>query len=113
MEREEIKPYLHRRLHEEHAFWSYDKRSCQAMSDWNLIQFVLIHLDIDDIDLLFKVYSKKQIKRVWLTELVPQGEYLINMNLCFACIYFDIKRPAQYLKAMKTYQTRRIWIEHS
>ena len=31
-----------------------------------------------------------------------------NMNLCFASLYFGIKRPVQYLKAMESYKMNRI-----
>lgn len=89
-------------MHEEHAFWSFDKASCHDLPERELIKYVLIHLDLDDIRLLFDIYPKKRIKRVWLDELVPQGDYLISMNLCFALLFFDIKRPSQYLKSMET-----------
>jgi len=108
MTKEQIKPYLLKRLQKEHAFWSYDKSSCQEISDGNLIKHVLIKIDIQDINLLFDIFSKQKIKRIWLDELVPQGDYLRNMNLCFAVLYFDIKRPLQYLKAMETYKMNRL-----
>lgn len=38
---------------------------------------------------MFKIYSKKQIKSVWRDELVPQGDYLISMNLCFTLLLRD------------------------
>jgi len=113
LEKEKIKSELLQKLHDTHAFWSYDKTSCRTLSDWNLIKFVLIYLDINDIDLLFQIYPKQKIKQIWLKELVPQGDYLKNMNLCFANFYFDIKRPVQYLKAMETYQINRKWIKLS
>lgn len=104
LEKEKIKSELLQKLHERHAFWSYDKSSCQTISDWNLIKFVLIHLDIDDIDLLFTIYPKSKIKKVWIEEVVIQGAYLRNMNICFANLYFDIKYPIPYLKRMETYK---------
>jgi hypothetical protein len=105
MEKEKIKSELLQKLHEKHAFWSYDKSSCQTISDWNLIKFVLIHLDIDDIDLLFTIYPKSKIKKVWMDELVIQGNYLRNMNICLANLYFDIKHPIiPYLKRMETHK---------
>jgi hypothetical protein len=110
--KEKEKSELLQKLHTNHAFWSYDKTSCQTISDWNLIKFVLIHLDIDDINLLFKIYSKRKIKRVWLDELVIQGDYLKNMNLCFATIYFDVKHPVSYLKRMETFQLNKKWKKH-
>jgi len=107
MTKDQIKSYLLNQLQKAHAFWSYDKSSCQEISDYNLIKHVLIKLDLQDINLLFDVFPKRKIKRIWLDELVPQGDYLRNMNLCFACIYFDIKRPLRYLKRMETYKINR------
>ncbi len=97
-----IKTYLEKQLQEANAFWSFDKSSCHDLSDRDLIRYVLIHLDLEDINYLFELYPKKLIKQVWLEELVPQGDFLISMNLCFAVVYFGIKKPIQYLKSMET-----------
>ncbi|GAB6012023.1 hypothetical protein [Viscerimonas tarda] len=104
----DIKRYLEQKLHKAHAFWSFDKQSCHHLSDKDLIKYTLIHLDLDDTGLLFDIYPKKQVKRVWLDELVPQGDYLISMNLCFALLYFDVKKPLQYLKSMETRHFNKI-----
>ena len=101
---EEIRRFLLKRLFEEYAFWSYEKESCEKISDYSLIKHVLIHLDLEEINLLFKIFPRRLIKRVWLDELVPQGDYLKNMNICFAIVYFDIKQPVTYLKRMETYK---------
>lgn len=103
-----IKPYLEQKLHKANAFWSFEKKSCHDLSDNDLIKYVMTYLDLEDIKLLFNIYTKKQIKQVWLNELVPQGDYLISMNLCFALLFFDIKRPLQYLKSMETLHFRKI-----
>ena len=100
--KDDIKLYLEKRLIEENSFWSFDKLSCQNLSDWNLIKQVLIRLDLDDIKYLFQLYPKKKIKQVWLQELVPQGDFLSAMNICFALLYFDAKKPRQYVKTMET-----------
>ena len=107
MNNAEIRQYLQNKLLEEHAFWSYDKDSVKDISDWNLIKFVLIHLDLDEINLLFQIYSKSRIKKVWLKELVRQGNFLRNMNLAIALLYFDVKEPVSYLKRMETYYLNR------
>ncbi len=104
---DKIKSYLVAKLHEENAFWSFDKSSGLELDDWNLIKYVLIHLDLTEIDLLFEIYPKGKIKRVWLDELVVQGDYLRNMNICIANLYFDIKHPVPYLKRMETYYLNR------
>jgi hypothetical protein len=99
---DEIKRYLEKRLIEEKSFWSFEKSSCQNLSDWNLIKYVLIRLDLDDIKYLFQLYPKRKIKEVWLEELVPQGDYLLSMNICFALIYYREKKPRQYVRSMET-----------
>jgi hypothetical protein len=107
LDKEKIKSELLQKLHDNHAFWSYDKSSCRTISDWNLIKFVLIHLDLDDIDLLFTIYPKNKIKKVWREEVAIQGDYLKNMNICFANLYFDIKHPIPYLKRMESYKINK------
>ena len=100
--KDNIKQYLEKKLIEENAFWSFEKASCQTLSDWNLIKYVLLRLDLDDIKYLFQLYPKEKIKQVWLQELVPQGDYLLAMNICFALLYFGAKKPRQYVRTMET-----------
>ena len=100
--KDDIKQYLEKRLREEHAFWSFKESSCRNLSDWNLIKYVLLRLDLDDIKYLFQLYTKEKIKQVWLQELVPQGDFLSAMNICFALLFFDAKNPRQYVKTMET-----------
>lgn len=104
----EIKQYLTKRLIEENCFWSFDKSSAQELSDWNLIKYSLINLDLDDIKHLFSIFPKKLIKQVWIRELIPQGDYLRNMNLCFALLFFNAKRPKSYVKSLETRQLNNI-----
>lgn len=106
--KEEIKAYLVECLLNENAFWSYEKESCERISDYSLVKYTLRHLDLDEIDLLFNIYPKRYVKNIWLNELVPQGDYLKNMNICFAVVYFNIKHPISYLKRMETYKLNRI-----
>ncbi len=106
--KDKIKSYLLAKLQKENVFWSFDKNSCQQLSDWNLIRYVLIYLDLPEIDLLFKVFPKGKIKRVWLDEMIIQGDYLRNTNICLANLYFDIKHPVPYLKRMETFYLNRI-----
>jgi hypothetical protein len=105
---DKIKHYLMKRLIEENAFWSFDKGSLQCLSDWNLIKYSLIHLDLEDISYLFSVFSKRMIKKVWIAELIPQGDYLRNMNLCFALLLFDAKRPLVYVKSLETRKLNKL-----
>ena len=98
----DIKLYLEKRLMEENSFWSFEKISCKNLSDWNLMKYVLLRLDLDDIKYLFQLYPKEKIKEVWLQELVPQGDYLLAMNISFALLYFGARNPRQYVRTMET-----------
>ena len=50
---EEIRPFLIKKLKDEHRFWSYESDSVNDVPDDILIEKVLIYLDLDDIDKLF------------------------------------------------------------
>lgn len=105
-----IKNRLLDNLKAEGALWSYNNEvlSAETFDDELLIELVLRHLDLDDIALLFKIYSYNMIKRAWLERLVPQGEYLYTLNRFFAWYYFKAKRPDSYIKAMATRYYNRI-----
>ena len=98
-------------LKQEGAYWSYDKGSVTAetVSDERLIADVMRYLDLQEIDMLFKMYSSAKIKKAWLDLLVPEGDYLYSLNRFFAWYYFDIKRPSQYLKSMQTRRINRLF----
>ena len=85
------------------GFWSYDKTSVREnMSDDQLIEAALEKLDLDDIDLLFRLFPAKKIKDVWHRTMVVQGDYYYSLNRFFAWYYFGIRYPDRYLKAMMT-----------
>ncbi len=47
------------------GFWSYDEKSVREnLSDEQIIEGVLAKLDLEDIDLLFRLFSAKKIKAV-------------------------------------------------
>jgi len=94
------KKFLFNRLKKENAFWSYAPSSVllKNMDDDTLIEKVLLHLDIDDINRLFALYPKAKIKKVWRTRLCPLEPYYNGLNRLFAYIYFDVKNPDRYIK---------------
>lgn len=97
-----IRQALIEKLLSDKVFWSNDTAKLPDISDDVLIAETLIHLDIHDINHLFKIFSKRQIKKVWLEKLIPQGEYLTELNRLLAWLYFDIKKPDIYLKSALT-----------
>lgn len=97
-----IKCQLLAKLKQEHCFWSYAEETISNIPDDILIEKTLLHLDLEDIDQLFKIYSYRKIKRVWLDHLVPQEEYLYTLNRFLAWYYFKVKHPDRYIKSMIT-----------
>ena len=102
--RDRIKCELLLKLKEEGAYWSYPETNISAdlISDDRLIADTLLYLDLDEIDSLFKIYTKKAIKKAWKEYLVPQGDYLYTLNRFLAWYYFDSKSPDQYLAWLQT-----------
>lgn len=93
------------------GFWSYDKTSVREnMSDDQLIEAALEKLDLDDIDLLFRLFPAKKIKDVWRRTMVVQGDYYYSLNRFFAWYYFDIRYPDRYLKAMMTRRLSKLTV---
>lgn len=107
MQNNDIKPYLIERLKQEHCFWSFNQDSIKSISDNVLVEMVMIHLDIDDINLLFRMLPYAKVKRAWLENVVAQGERYHLMNTFFAWYYFHAKRPQSYVKAMATKMLNR------
>lgn len=99
-----LRLHLFEQLKREHAFWSYDPESVSPdrISDDQLFALTMRHLDLDDINAMFATFPYKAIKKSWLANLVPEGDYLHNLNYLLALKYFKVKRPSQYLKSMET-----------
>lgn len=108
MSQNDIKHILTDKLRSENRLWSYDSASIDMLPDEILVEKVLLYLDLDDIGLLFKLYSFQFVKSVWLSRLVPQGDYLYTLNRFFAWYYFKVKRPDAYIKAMATRYYNRV-----
>ena len=78
------------------------------ISDEALIEHVLIHLDIDDINKLFSCYGYNKVKREWLYRVAPLGERYRSLNVFLAWYYFGAKRPEAYVKGIETRHINRI-----
>ena len=102
-----VKKELFRKLKDNHCFWSYDVSKMKSISDESLIEHVLLYLDLDDIDKLFQLYPFQQVKKVWIENVVAQGEMYYVLNKFLAWYYFRIKSPGPYVKAMATRQLNK------
>ncbi len=99
--KEKLRKELFNKLIESKAFWSYSNVNYAGISDDLLIQKVIIHLEINDIQKLFMLYNKTQIRKVWRNELVIQDPHYRSLNLLIAKLFFNIKKPEAYLNKVK------------
>ncbi|GHT11559.1 hypothetical protein AGMMS4956_04770 [Bacteroidia bacterium] len=82
------------------AFWSYEPSSVtiNTTSDDLLIEKVLLHLDIDEINTLFTIYPKQHIQEVWEKQMCVHEPRYHRLNVFLALVYFGIKNPGRYIE---------------
>ena len=99
------------KLKEERAFWSYapEAVSPETTNDSQLITMTLRYLDIDEINILFSLYPERVIRKAWIENLVPEGEYLFTLNRFLAWYYFKAKRPDSYIKGLITRHNNKLF----
>lgn len=107
-----IKQELIRKLIDGNRFWSNDTNNGQEIPDEILIEKSLVYLDIEDINQLFKLYSRRKIKKVWRNRLVIQGDYYKMLNRFLAWMYFDIKKPDQYINRILNDHDKKLQCIH-
>jgi len=98
----EVKRGLINRLKKANAFWSYQADAIKDVPDDILVELVMLHLDLDDIDKLFDIYPYKFVKKAWIENVVAQGEMYYVLNKFFAWYYFKMKKPGAYVRSMAT-----------
>lgn len=101
-QKERQKRHLVRHLKKANAFWSYNLDSIKDVPDDILVELVMLHLDLDDINILFDIYPYEFVKKAWIKNVVAQGEMYYVLNKFFAWYYFKMKKPGVYVKAMAT-----------
>jgi hypothetical protein len=103
-ENENLYKSLINKLHKENAFWSYDTSKIDQISDDALIEKVLLHLDIDDIQILFKLYPATKIKKVWKEKMLSQEPMYHGLNRLYSFLFFNIKQPDRYISNFNSKQ---------
>lgn len=96
-----IRNHLCNQLVAKNAFWSYDVDSFDVIPDEEIIEKCFTALDMEDIDLMFELYSRKYIQQVWRERMAIQGEYMQMLNIMIAMYYFNIKEPEKYLARLE------------
>ena len=101
MDNKQLRNKLKKKLIKENAFWSYDKSSIVVIPDDVLIEKVLLHLDIEDVQALFYLFPKKEIKKVWQDVVLPRDPLYRNINKLYAFMFFNIEHPDRYIRYYK------------
>ena len=78
------------------GFWSYSGIP-EHMDDDSVIEASLVHLDLEDIPMLYGIWSKAHIKKVWKERLVSQGKRMNILNYILAVKLFAINNPDKYI----------------
>ena len=99
--KQSIRNHLCKQLVAKNAFWSYDVNSFDVIPDEEIIEKCFTTLDMEDIDLMFELYSRKHIQQVWRERMAIQGEYMQMLNIMIAMYYFNIKEPEKYLARLE------------
>ena len=97
VQKKRIRSRIANQLIHEGVFWSYAKPLVSKIPDNLLIEKVLIHSDIPEINNLFKVYSRHKIEAVWRHQLLPQLSRYRGLNRFLAWAYFKKKDPDQFI----------------
>ena len=108
MNKNQLRKGLEQKLIEENAFWSYDKSSIEIIPDDVLIEKVLLHLDIEDVQALFFLFPKKEIKKVWQDVVLPREPLYHNINKLYAFMFFDIEHADRYIRYYKNKHIKSI-----
>ena len=98
MDKQSIKNGLIGKLIEEKSFWSYSLPPKEQIDDDTLIEKSLLNLDIEDINLLFKVFPRERIQKVWENNILVLEPYYHNLNVFFGWFYFGIDNIDNHLK---------------
>ena len=95
-----VKRDLINHLKKANAFWSYQVDAIKDVPDDILVELVMLHLDLDDIDKLFDIYPFKFIKKAWIENVVVLGDRHYELNKFLAWYYFGMKKPRAFVKSM-------------
>lgn len=92
-----LKKQLIKKLIGINAFWSYDvSTDSNSIHDNLLIETTLLYGDVDEIQLLFSIFSKNSIRQVWEAKLIPDDRYY-KLNFYLGLCFFGIKNIRAYI----------------
>ena len=81
----------------QNIFWNIEKNS--TVDKETMIENTIKYGDFNDIIKLFKVFSKQEIKKIWLKTMANDTRF-IKTNLMIARIFFDMDVESDYFKRL-------------
>ena len=78
------------------GLWSYQGIP-EHLDDDSIIEAALVHLELEEMPLLFQIWSRAHIKKVWKERLVSQGRRMNILNYILAVKVFEVNKPDNYL----------------
>jgi len=69
----------------------------------------LLHLDLEEISLLFRLFPTRKIKRIWKEKMLRREPLYHNLNILYAFLFFRIKDPDRYIRQFVDDQNRRFY----
>lgn len=103
-----LKRELVEHLLKAYAFWSYANIVAEKIPDEELIEKVFIYLGFREISMLFELYNRDFVHKVWRERMAVQGDYLFALNVMIALYYFNIKQPERYLKRVENEHIKQL-----
>ncbi len=92
---------LFNKLKNKGIFWSYSKDiTYKEIGDRLFIEYLLKYGDFYDIALGFRLFGKRQIKKVW-EEILVGDQRFIKLNLMIARVFLDMSVESDYFKGVK------------
>ena len=84
-----------RKIKKNGGLWSYNAVP-ESLPDDDVIEEALRHLDFEDMHLVFEIWSKARVKRIWKERLVPEGSRMNVLNTLLGILFFDIRNINKY-----------------
>lgn len=103
-----LRKQLYESLVSKNAFWSYKAQAMENIPDKLFIEKCLMTLDEKGIEMLFELFPRKRIRRVWRERMAIQGDHMLELNVAIATKYFGIKEPERYLARAEQIQTQKL-----
>lgn len=99
---------LFEKLKNKGIFWSYNKQiTFDEAGAPLLIEYTLKYADMDDIELCFQLFGKREMKRVW-EKTMESDKSFIKTNLMLARLFFGMDVESGYFKGMKNARLEKL-----